>query len=79
MNFSSSVKSLLLAIYFSTTFFFFFLPHCMACRILVPWSGIEPGPSAVKVWSPNHWTTREFPMTTFNGCIIIHHMVKIKF
>ena len=24
MNFSSSVKSLLLAIYFSTTFFFFF-------------------------------------------------------
>ena len=22
---------------------------------------IEPGPSAVKVQSPNHWTTREFP------------------
>ena len=31
------------------------------CGILVPWSGIETGPSAVIVWSPNHWTTREFP------------------
>ena len=29
--------------------FFFFWPHCMAFRILVPWPGIEPGPSAVKV------------------------------
>ena len=31
------------------------------CGSLVPWSGIETGPSAVIVWSPNHWTTREFP------------------
>ena len=23
--------------------------------------GIEPMPPAVEVWSPNHWTTREFP------------------
>ena len=23
---------------------FFFWPHCMACRILVPWPGIEPCP-----------------------------------
>ena len=33
----------------------------MAYRILVPWPGIEPGPSAVKAPSPNHWTAREFP------------------
>ena len=33
----------------------------MACRILVPWLGIEPRPMAVKALSPNHWTVREFP------------------
>ena len=41
--------------------FFFFWPHCVACGILVPQPGIEPVPSAVKVLSPNHWTSREFP------------------
>ena len=31
-------------------------------EIRVPtWSGSEPTPSAVKVWSPNHWTAREVP------------------
>ena len=34
--------------------------HCVACRILVPQSGIEPRPSTPKAWSPNHWTAREF-------------------
>ena len=34
----------------------------MARRILIPWVRTEPAPSAVKVLSPNHWTTREFPM-----------------
>ena len=29
---------------------------------LVPLPGIEPGPSALEVWSLNHWTTREVPM-----------------
>ena len=41
--------------------FFFFWPHRKACGISVPQSGIEPAPSAVKVQSPNHWTSREFP------------------
>ena len=44
--------------------FFFFFPiwlHRTACGILVPRPGIEPGPSAVRVQSPNHWTAREFP------------------
>ena len=40
---------------------FFWLP-CKACGILVPRPGIEPGPSAVKAPSPNHWTAREFPI-----------------
>ena len=33
---------------------FAFWPWHMACGILVPW------PSAVKAWSPNHWTARDF-------------------
>ena len=45
--------------------FFFFLAARKACGILVPWSGIKPEPSAVKVQSPNHWTTREFPYCAF--------------
>ena len=40
----------------------FFGPCCVTCRILVPWPGIKPGPPAVEAWSPNHWTTREFPV-----------------
>ena len=42
-------------------FFFFFQLYCMACRILVPWPGIEFTPSAVKRQNPNHWTPRKFP------------------
>ena len=42
----------------------FFLGGGVACReacgILVPQPGIEPGPLAVRVWSPNHWTAKEF-------------------
>ena len=51
--------------------FFFFLSfvlfgsHCTACRILVPQPEIKPGPSAVKAWSPNHWTSREVPQLQF--------------
>ena len=33
----------------------------VACRILVPWPGIEPVPPAVEVQSFNHWTTNEVP------------------
>ena len=40
--------------------FIYFWPYCEACGILVPWPGIKHGISAVKVRSPNHWTTREF-------------------
>ena len=47
-------------------FFFLFLPHHVACRILVPrLRGLNPGPPAVRVWSPNHWPTREFPKILF--------------
>ena len=42
---------------------------------LVPLPGIEPGPSAVKAWSPNHWTAREFPRI----CILTRSPGDIKF
>ena len=35
--------------------------------ILVPWPGVEPVPSAVKVLNPNYWTTREFSLTQTLG------------
>ena len=34
----------------------------MVCRILVPQPRIEPSPLCVRLWGPNHWTTREFPL-----------------
>ena len=43
---------------FCLFFFFFFWLHCIACGILVPWSGIKPTLPAL-VQSLNHWTTRE--------------------
>ena len=42
-------------------FFFFGGPQWATGGILFTWSGIKPGPSAVKVRCPNHCTTREFP------------------
>ena len=38
--------------------FFFGCAH-VACGILIPQSGIEPTPLAVKARGPNHWTARE--------------------
>ena len=35
------------------------------CRTLVPHPGIEPTSPAVEAQSPNHWTTREFPVSLF--------------
>ena len=41
----------------------FFWLHPKAWRILFPRLGVElgPRPLAVKVWSSDHWTAREFP------------------
>ena len=40
----------------------------VACGILVPRLGIEPVPSAMEVWSLNHWIAREvlFPPSKLN-------------
>ena len=41
--------------------FFSSWPCLTACGILVPRTGVEPTPLAMKAWSPNYWTTGEFP------------------
>ena len=41
---------------------FCFQPRLLACGILVSWSRVETRPSTVRAWSPNHSTTREFPL-----------------
>ena len=43
----------------------------MACAILIPWSGIEPLPSAVEAQNLNHWTSRQV-------CQQFIHSVKLK-
>jgi len=53
-----SFKLLLLFINFSRV-------ETVACGILVPQLGIEPGPSAVRAKTPNHWTAREFSKFNF--------------
>ena len=52
----------LLYIFIIFIYIYLFILGGTACGILVPGPGIEPGPSAVKALSPNHWTTREFPI-----------------
>ena len=42
-----------------------FWPCHAACRVLVPWPGIEPGPPASGAQSLNHWTAREVPSPFF--------------
>ena len=49
----------------------FFWLHHTALGILVPLPGIEPGPSAVRTQSPNHWTAREFPFFFLFGYMFL--------
>ena len=51
----------LLFIYFKNYLKIIFGCVLRARESLVPRPGIEPRPSAVKVWSPKRWATREFP------------------
>ena len=52
-------------VFTSDIFFVFFFFGCAACGILAPWSRDRKRALAVKVPSPNHWTTREFPRMSF--------------
>ena len=61
--------SLLIFSPYSWLLFFFLIKKFFwlcsaACRILVPWAGFEPRPSAVRAWSANHWIPRKLPPIT---------------
>ena len=60
--------------YFIVTYLF--IGHSeQLVRIFIPWPGIKPRPSAVKARSPDHWTTREFPVIFFfNGWRRSYHI-----
>ena len=67
-----SVCSLLLLVHCFQAFkmkrtrkYFFFLAAPRGLLDPSSATGIKPAPSAVKAWSPNHWTTREFPRKQF--------------
>ena len=48
----------------TNSFFFFFWLHLVTCEIVVPQPVVKPRPPAVKIRSPNHWTTREPSLPT---------------
>ena len=51
------------------TFFSWLCPA--ACGILVPRPGVEPGPYAARMGSPNHWTAREVPRQVFSAYCVL--------
>ena len=64
--------------------YLFFLSCLMAYGILVRQPGIEPGPSAVRAWIPNHLTSGEFPRWNFkilyftiSDCFICHSHLSV--
>ena len=84
-SFCMTPKFRMILIFFLLTFTFWggmggffpdFIYLSVACRLLVPWPGIEPVPLAVVSWSLNHWTVREAPtFTFFNGWIEIKRWI----
>ena len=55
----------------------FVLAKPKGIRHLISHLGIKSGPSAVKEWSPKHWTTSEFLF--INMCIYLLYMDNIHF
>ena len=45
----------------------------MACEVLAPQPGIDPGPSMMRTWNPDHWTMMDFPLI-FNTIILLFYM-----
>ena len=61
------LQKILKSFFASHSFFFFLIKKFffLLLRSLVPQPGIKPASLAVKVWSPNYWTFREFPHSIF--------------
>ena len=54
-------------------FYFIFWVHCVACRILVPWTGNESAPPTVEAQSLNHWTHQGSPATEILDYLLQQH------
>ena len=71
----SAASSTHISLFICSSFFFSLLFLAIPHWLLVPQPGIECGTLAVKVWSPNQWTTRGVPICSFlHECI---HSVNI--
>ena len=46
-------------------YYYYYYFGCRVCGILVSQSGTEPTPTVFKVWSLNHWITREVPQICY--------------
>ena len=56
---------------------FFFWLYCVTLGILVPWPEVEPGTLTVRVQSPSHWPTGEFPALGFLNVNILELAVPV--
>ena len=56
------------------TCFFFFSFGWVACRIFIPWPGIDPAPPVVEAWSLNHWTSE-----VSGACLMVDWRVETGF
>jgi len=65
LNLCPYIGRRVLSLWITREVLFSFQPCCMVCGILVPQLRTEPRPLAVRMWSPKHWTTREFPLRMF--------------
>ena len=55
-----------------------FLAMLLSLRDLISPTRDEPGPSAARgVWSPNHWTTREFPNMHYCNYLLADFLASI--
>ena len=70
-GFWGALISILKNIALNIIYLFLIWPCHGAYGILVPRPRIEPVTSSVKAWSPNHWTSREFPKYYFSFFILL--------
>lgn len=52
---------------------FYFSSCCTTCGIIVPWPRIESMPPALKMWSLNHWVSRESSIYFLDGIFEYEH------
>ena len=54
-----------------------FLPCSVTCEILVAWSRIKAKAEAVRAKSPNYWTMKQFPLSSYLFDLTEHNLKKM--